>query len=61
MVLVEQIHAIAFLLPVEERYGLAGQMRRAATSVPSNVAEGHARGEARDLARFFVCSARFDS
>jgi four helix bundle protein len=30
--------------PRDERYGLARQMQRAATSVPSNVAEGHAQG-----------------
>jgi four helix bundle protein len=32
------------VFPGDEKYGLARQMHRAATSVPSNVAEGHAHG-----------------
>ena len=38
--------------PVEERYGLTGQLRRAVVSVPTNVAEGCGRNSDGDLARF---------
>ena len=36
-------HDIAARLPQIERYELSAQVRRASTSIPSNVAEGHAR------------------
>jgi four helix bundle protein len=42
MDLAVSIYQLTALLPNEERYGLSAQMRRAAVSVPSNVAEGHA-------------------
>jgi four helix bundle protein len=38
--------------PKEERYGLTAQMRRAAISVSSNIAEGCGRQGDRELARF---------
>jgi four helix bundle protein len=39
------------LFPASERYGIAGQMRRAAASVPASIAEGCGRSSNADLAR----------
>jgi four helix bundle protein len=43
MDLVENCDRITGDLPVQERYGLTAQIRRAAVSIPANVAEGHNR------------------
>jgi four helix bundle protein len=50
------IHRLCRTLPAEERYGLSQQMRRAAVSVGSNIAEGCGRGGTRELAHFLGIS-----
>ncbi|MBB3844269.1 23S rRNA-associated protein [Xanthomonas arboricola pv. fragariae] len=46
------IYRFTEVFPEQERYGLTAQLRRAAISVPSNIAEGAARRSTPDYARF---------
>ncbi len=52
MDLVAVTYQLVKLLPKEEQYDLASQMRRAAVSVPSNIAEGQGRKSDREFLRF---------
>src|SRR3954462_14020447 len=46
------IYRVTSSFPAEERFGLTNQLRRAAVSIPSNIAEGQGRGASRDFARY---------
>lgn len=56
MQLVKAVYQIASDFPVEQRYGLAQQMRRAAVSIPSNIAEGAGRNGAKEFLTFIGIS-----
>jgi len=56
MELAKTIYAITRAFPRSEMLGLTSQMRRAAVSVPSNIAEGSCRGTDPDFIRFLYIS-----
>ena len=52
MLLVTEVYKMVRKLPKEETYALSDQMRRAAVSIPSNIAEGYSRNTDRELLQF---------
>ena len=52
MTLAKAVYTLTSTFPREETYGLTSQMRRAAVSIPSNIAEGAARATAKEFSHF---------
>ncbi len=46
------VYAVTEKFPIQEQYGLTSQMRRAAVSISSNIAEGRHRGTRKDFLQF---------
>ena len=56
MDLVEEVYGISAKFPKEETYCLTAQLRRAAISVPTNIAEGAARRSKKEFLQFLSIS-----
>ena len=54
--LVLLVYRLTSVFPKVEQYGLTGQLRRSATSIPTNIAEGCGRNSQADFARFLQIS-----
>ena len=56
MDLAQRVYQITDQFPSKERYGLSSQIRRAAVSIPSNIAEGAARHSKKEFVQFLHIS-----
>ncbi len=54
--LVNEIYKVTKPFPKEEMYGLSSQIRRAAISIPANIAEGWGRGTTKNYIQFLEIS-----
>ena len=54
MLLVKQVYELTAGFPADERFGLVAQMRRAAVSIPGNIAEGAARRSSHAFSQFLI-------
>ena len=54
--LVLEIYKITKIFPTDEKYGLTDQIRRAAISITSNIAEGFSRGGYKEKCQFYYMS-----
>jgi four helix bundle protein len=54
MVLAAEVYRLTKVFPADERFRMTDQLLRAASSIPANIAEGHARGTRKDYAHFVV-------
>ena len=52
--LAEDVYRLTARFPAREDYGLTGQLRSAAVSIPSNIAEGHNRGYTKEYLHFLA-------
>jgi four helix bundle protein len=54
MELVTEIYKVSQKFPKEEMFGLTSQIRRAAVSIPSNIAEGRGKSSAGEFQQFYT-------
>jgi len=57
MTLAKEVYGVTQVFPETEKFGLINQLRRAAVSVPSNIAEGSQRTSDKDFFNF-ICIAK---